>query len=108
MKQILIVEDDKSLLQVLYDKLTQEGYSILSAVNGAIGLEAAQKNHPDLILLDIVLPKMDGMAMMHKLREDEWGKKVPVIILTNYDATDKRLTEIVSDQPAYYLIKADN
>ena len=53
------------------------------------------------------MPKMDGMTMMHKLREDEWGNKASIIILTNLYANDERLSKVVADQPSYYLIKAD-
>lgn len=105
--QILIVEDESSERNALREKLTHEGFSILDAKDGEEGLEIALREHPDLILLDILMPNMDGMTMMHKLREDQWGKSASIIILTNYDANDERLYGIVADQPSYYLIKAD-
>lgn len=106
-KTLLIVEDDSSLLRVLSDRFTDEGFKIMQAKNGEEGLESALKHHPDLILLDIIMPKMDGMTMMKKLREDVWGKQTPIIILTNLSVDDKILGDISKTEPAYYLVKTD-
>ncbi len=107
MNKILIIEDEQSILDVLDNKLTKDGYLVTLAKNGEEGLETALRDHSDLILLDIKMPRMDGMTMLHKLRDDVWGKNAKVIILTNLDANDDRLNAIVTDQPSYYLIKAD-
>lgn len=107
MKKILVIEDDASERNVLRDKLTHDGFSILEAKDGEEGFEVALREHPDIILLDLNLPKMDGMTVMHKLREDEWGKEASIIILTNFDTNDERLAGVVADQPSYYLIKAN-
>ncbi len=106
-KKILIVEDEQDMRQALVDELTREGFQILETRNGKEGLESALKEHPDLILLDIVMPVMDGMTMMKKLRESAGGKKIPVILLTNLSATDKIMMGIVRDEPSYYLVKSD-
>lgn len=106
-KKILIVEDELDLREALVDKLTDEGFDALEAKNGEEGLEYALKEHPALILLDIVMPKMDGMTMMKKLREDEWGKSVPIIMLTNLNVTDAIIRRIIEDEPSYYLVKSD-
>lgn len=107
-KKILIVEDEQSLRETLVDKLTREGFDVLEAKNGEEGLERTLKEHPDLILLDIVMPKMDGMTMMKKLREDEWGKRVSIILLTNLSATDAEIIKgVIEDEPSYYLVKSD-
>ena len=66
-KKILIVEDDNALAGILYDKFSQEAFGILEAKNGEEGLELALAKHPDLILLDIMMPKMDGMTMLKKI-----------------------------------------
>lgn len=87
-KKILIVEDDRSLIDALNKKFYLEGFKTLLARDGEKGLERALSEHPDLILLDIIMPKMDGMTMLEKLRKDEWGKNVPVIILTNLTNAD--------------------
>lgn len=106
-KKILMVEDDSSLLNVLVDRFTEEGFSVLKGLTGEDGLDLAIKNHPDLILLDIVMPKMDGITMLRKLREDAWGKKALVILLTNLSADDKIMKAVTELEPSYYLIKTD-
>lgn len=106
-KTLLIVEDDSSLLRALSDRFADEGFKIIQAKNGEEGLESALKNRPDLILLDIIMPKMDGITMMKKLREDSWGEQVPVIILTNLSIDDKILNDISQTEPVYYLVKTD-
>lgn len=107
-KIILITEDEKSLRGALHDKLKNEGFDVLEAKDGIEGLSVSLSEHPDLILLDIMMPKMDGMSMLQKLREDTWGKTVPVIILTNLSSADEeRNREIVALEPTYYFEKAD-
>ena len=78
-----VVEDSKELLSVLSDKLVSAGYKVSRLTNGKTGLEWALNNHPDIILLDLLMPVMDGKEMLSKLRQDKWGAKAPVIILTN-------------------------
>lgn len=80
---LLLVEDDLPIINVLKERLEQEDLEILIAKDGEEGLEMALKTHPELILLDIIIPKMGGLLMLEKLREDSWGKKVKVIVLTN-------------------------
>ena len=82
-QKILVVEDEPSLLLAIGKKLRHEGFEVFEARDGIDGLALAFAKHPDFILLDIVMPKMDGLTMLGKLREDDWGKKVPVLILTN-------------------------
>jgi len=111
-RKILVIEeieDDKALRNVLHDKFAVEGFKVIEAGDGEEGLATALRERPDLILLDIVLPKMDGITMMRKLREaDEWGKTVPIILLTNLSADDNKINQaIAEDEPAYYLVKAD-
>lgn len=106
---ILIVEDEISLRNALRDKFTREGFLVFDAKDGEIGLAIAIREQPQLILLDIMMPKMDGMTMLHKLRsENEWGKSVPIILLTNLGADDKMIMkEIEEDTSAYYLVKSN-
>lgn len=82
-KTILLVEDDEMLHTMYTQKFTKEGYEVLSAYNGQEGLDLAQKNHPDVILLDIIMPKMDGFVALKKLKKDESTANIPVILLTN-------------------------
>src|SRR6185369_16962362 len=76
------------------DKLTREGFSIVKAKDGVEGLKLAQKNVPDLILLDIVMPSMDGVSMLKKLREDGKTENIPVIIISNLSEIE-RITNIL-------------
>ena len=107
-KTILIVEDEQDLREVLADKLGREGFATLEAHNGKEGLDMALEKHPDLILLDIVMPEMDGMTVLRKLREDAWGKGALVILLTNLSATEENIIEeMVKYAPSHYLVKSD-
>ncbi len=105
-KKILVVEDEKFMLEALSDKLKKEGFKVLQAKNGQQGLETALRKHPDLILLDIVMPKVDGLTMLKNLRKDEWGKEAIVILLTNLNSTEK-IAEAVGEGMHEYLIKSD-
>jgi len=107
-KTILIVEDEGSLRGVLDDKLISSGFDVLEARNGLEGLTTALAKHPDLILLDLSMPKMDGMTMLRELRKDAWGKAVPVIIMTNLPSEDeKRNQDIAELEPTYYFVKVE-
>jgi len=107
-KKILVVEDEPDMRQAIVESLEHEGFDVLEAENGGKGLEEALTRRPDLIILDILMPKMDGMEMMKKLRQqNEWGRKVPIILLTNLSADDKIMRGIVEDEPSYYLVKSD-
>lgn len=105
-KRILIVEDDPPMMEALTDKLGREGFEVLDARNGEDGLSRSLADKPDLILLDIILPKMDGITMLKKLREDEAGKKIPVIILTNLSDSE-RVMEATKNGAFDYLVKAE-
>ncbi len=106
MKIVLIIEDERPLLMALSSKLSHAGFSILQATDGETGLSTAMDAHPDLILLDIVLPKMDGLTMLDMLRRDDWGKTVPVIVLTNLSDAAK-FEESMRKNVFDYLIKTD-
>jgi len=105
-KRVLIVEDEKSLFEILKDKFEMEGFGVLIAENGAIGLEVALKELPDIILLDIAMPVMDGLEMLRLLRDDEKGKNLKVIILTNYGDMEK-FVQAKELGVVDYLVKAD-
>lgn len=106
--KILIVEDDEVMLKTIADNLLSADFkNILRARNGEEGLSLALTERPDLILLDIVMPKMDGMTMLSKLRQETYGKKIKVIFLTNLTADDSMMTGIMRDDPSYYIVKTD-
>lgn len=104
-KKILIVEDDSVLSWVLIKKFKKEGFSVLLAKNGEEGLDVALKEHPDLILLDIIMPKMDGITVLKRLRVHQWGSSVPIILLTNLSSV--AVDQDVQDDVCEYLVKAD-
>ncbi|HBB38183.1 MAG: Response regulator receiver modulated diguanylate cyclase [Candidatus Magasanikbacteria bacterium GW2011_GWD2_43_18] len=102
---ILLVEDDTFLGNIYKTKFEMEGFKVSVAEDGEAGFDAAGKVKPDLILLDILLPKMDGFAVLKKLKETDAIKDIPVILLTNLgqkDDVEKGLESGAVD----YLIKA--
>lgn len=105
-KVILIVEDEITLKNILRDKLVNDGFACLLAKDGLEGLNMAVKSHPDLILLDIIMPRMNGVEMLRKLREDKWGKNALVLLLTN-DSDPQKMSETLKINATDYLIKAD-
>ncbi|MCK5211821.1 response regulator [Candidatus Parcubacteria bacterium] len=105
-KKILVVEDVSFLQNAIKMVLEDAGYDVLTASDGLAGLNAATTKKPDLILLDIMMPKMDGMTMLKKLRQHPAGKRVPVIILTNLSSEEK-LIEANKEGVTDYFIKSD-
>jgi DNA-binding response OmpR family regulator len=85
MKSILIVEDDEQYRDILNKRLTEEGYSVITATNGSDGLDKAANNPIDLVLLDLFMPKVDGNTFFYHFKD--LNKNVPVIILTNLTET---------------------
>jgi two-component system, OmpR family, response regulator RpaA len=107
MKTILIIEDEPSYLKLLHKSLTMNGFEVFEATDGKKGLAMALQHHPDLILLDVRMPVMSGIAVLETLRKDSYGKNAKVILLTNLEPDDNTLKEIIKHQPAFYLIKSD-
>ncbi|OGZ33293.1 MAG: hypothetical protein A3I88_02780 [Candidatus Portnoybacteria bacterium RIFCSPLOWO2_12_FULL_39_9] len=83
MSKILIIEDDPFLNEMYVTKFTQANFEVEVAIDGQEGLQKIEKNKPDLILLDIVLPKMDGFEILEKIKNNPQLKKIPVVLLTN-------------------------
>lgn len=83
MAKIAIIEDDAAISQMYRIKFEAEGFEVETAENGSIGLELIKDWSPDIILLDLMMPEMDGEEMLTRLRKEPWGKDVKVIILTN-------------------------
>jgi len=82
-KKILILEDETILSELLKKKLTGEGYDVVTAADGIEGLTKMRESHPDLILLDIVMPKMGGIEVMEEMQKSDELKSIPVIIISN-------------------------
>lgn len=106
MKKILVVEDEIALATALTENLTQEGFEVLHAKDGLEGIGLALSSKPDLILLDILIPKMDGLAVLNKLRQDPWGKNVPVMVLSNLNQP-ANVAAAIDDNVSEYLVKVD-
>jgi DNA-binding response OmpR family regulator len=103
--KVLIVEDDPFILSMYTTKLEFESFQVVPAEDGEKGLRQAQKEGPDIILLDIMMPKMNGFEVLARLKSDDKTKQIPVILLTNLnqrDEIEKGLSLGASD----YLIKA--
>lgn len=103
---ILIIDDEPSIRTPLVEAFTKENFTIYEAPDGASGLELARANHPDMILLDLLMPVMDGMTMLKQLRQDAWGKDARVIILTN-DDTLEPMADALGQQAFDYLVKSN-
>ena len=105
MQKILIVEDEVAISQMYQFKLEREGYEVDTAKNGLIGLELAEKFKPDLILLDIRMPELNGDEMLEVMRATEWGSIIRVVILTNIsrDEAPSALRFLNVDR---YIVKA--
>ena len=104
-KKVLIVEDDKDYLWILRQSLGRENVTVVFTMDGEAGLEMAEKEKPDLIILDVKLPGMDGIIVAEKLKEK--GSKAPIIFLTAYDDPEhiSRATEAVKE--TQYIVKSD-
>lgn len=103
---ILVVEDESAAVLALGDVLKGEGFEVLTAVNGKEGLATAIAKRPDMILADLKMPEMGGMEMVAQLRNDPWGKDVPIMILTN--ASDGESVQQAQDLGALeYFVKGD-
>lgn len=83
MPTIAIIEDDPAISQMYRIKFEAEGYTVETAENGLLGLKLAEEIKPDIILLDLMMPEMNGPQMLAELRSTDWGKNIKVVILTN-------------------------
>jgi len=105
-KRVLLIEDDIAMRTALHEEIHAAGMAVLEAGDGDTGLIIALKEHPDLVLLDLLMPNMDGTAFLKKLREDAWGKGVPVVVLTNLNSVES--VAAVLEHGSYdYLVKAN-
>lgn len=93
-RSVLIVDDDPALIKTIKPLLLNKGYSVLSANTGEKGLQIAQKQKPDLIILDVILPGIKGREVCQKLKEDEATQRIPVIFLTAKDSPDDVKAEL--------------
>ncbi|KKT17473.1 MAG: hypothetical protein A2654_01420 [Candidatus Nealsonbacteria bacterium RIFCSPHIGHO2_01_FULL_43_31] len=104
-KKILLIEDEASLQKALGDVLEQEGYKVIGVTDGEAGLKSAQAEIPDLILLDLILPKMPGFEVLKALKSDESTKDIPIIVLTNLESMGD-IEKALELGATTYLVKA--
>jgi diguanylate cyclase len=105
-KKILIIEDEETLRHSLSEYLTEEKFEALMAPDGEVGLEMAKKEMPDLIILDIILPKVDGLKVLEEIKKDPKTNKIPVILLTNLESAED-IQKAFEKGATTYLVKSD-
>lgn len=106
-KKILLIEDEGSLVNILRERLLEEGYDISVAIQGEEGLHKTIIEQPDIVLLDIMLPRLDGFAFLKKVKENPQTKKIPVIILSNL-GQDEDVYKGKQLGAVEYLVKANH
>lgn len=105
--KILIVEDEDVLLRVLKEKFEEENFDIRTAEDGSTVFDLAKKFRPDIILLDIILPKIDGLEALSLLKADDELRLIPVIMLSNLD-DDQKIKEALRLGAVDYMIKTQH
>jgi len=105
-KKILIAEDEEAIRGVMYDALVAEGFSVSVAGDGHEALVKISETKPDLILLDVLMPRMDGTAVLKELQANDETKSIPVILLTNLDELET-VSKAVDAEATDYIVKAD-
>lgn len=108
MAKILIVDDDALLVRMYEKKLVNDGYDVATASEGQEALQKLQTDIPDLMLLDIMMPIMNGLEVLKKIKSDEKTKNLPVIMLTNVGGSDEDAQRGLELGAIAYLIKAEN
>ena len=105
-RKVLIIEDEDVLRNVLAKKLEKEGYEVFVAADGEVGMESMRNNHPEMILLDILLPKKNGYQVLEEMRIDENLKKIPVLVISN-SGQPVEVRKLIELGACDYLVKAD-
>ncbi|MGB4800526.1 MAG: response regulator [Candidatus Saccharimonadales bacterium] len=104
--KIAIVEDDQAISAMYRMKFEAEGFTVETAANGKLGLQLAEEMRPDIILLDLMMPEMNGDEMLAKMRKTSWGKTIKVVILTN-SGEEQAPPELKSLGIRRYIVKAE-
>ena len=104
--KILIVEDEEILLTALSEELKQEGFEAVGAKDGMEGVEKIVSEKPDMVLLDLVMPRLDGIGALKQMKENPDTKDIPIVILTNLSDYDK-VSDALSLGAMDYLVKAN-
>lgn len=106
MPKIAIIEDDLAIAQMYRLKFEAEGYKVDIAENGKLGLVLCEEMKPDLVLLDLMMPEMNGDEMLEKMRSTDWGKDIKVIILTNVGQQEAP-EQLKKLRVSNYIVKAE-
>lgn len=106
MATVLFIEDEPALQKTLGDFLTSQGYGFRSAPNGPEGLAAIERERPDLVLLDLILPGMHGLDVLKRIRADPNTKSMPVVVLTNVESSES-IGEALELGARAYLVKTN-
>ncbi len=106
-KKILIIEDNESYAGILQHKLTNAGFNIVLAGDGEAGIIELKQGNFDLVMIDLLLPKMNGIQVMNEIRRLETIAGIPIIILTNLNPNEELLSAIKKNKPSDYMIKPD-
>lgn len=102
--KVLTIEDEQDLREAIVTSLTNAGFEAIEAADGAIGVEMALKHHPDVILMDIIMPNLDGHEATEKIREDVWGKDAKIIFLSALSDAEN-VVHAVKNGSEEYIIK---
>lgn len=102
--KILAIDDENDVLLIISASLKAEGFEVLTASDGEEGLDIADKAHPDVILLDVMMPLMDGFEVLEKLRENPNTQQIPVVMLTGLSDKEK-IREAIDKGTQYYVVK---
>jgi two-component system sensor histidine kinase/response regulator len=103
-KKVLAIDDENDVLLIIRSALHAEGYEVVTANNGYDGLALAEDASPDLIILDIMMPEMDGFEVLEQLKENERTAHIPIVILTGVSSKDK-IREALNKGIDYYIVK---
>ena len=106
MHKILLADDHEEFLKVHKILLERAGFHVIEARSGEEALHLAEKEKPNLVVLDVEMPKKDGISVMRDIRLSPWGTNMPIVLLTGKDEDDLRLKEVTRWEPAYYFLKA--
>ena len=106
MEKIVFIEDERTLQKMLGEALEAAGFSVASANDGETGLALILQEMPDLVLLDLILPKLDGFSVLQTLKGDEKTKDIPVMVLTNLE-TAEDVEKVITLGATTYLVKAN-
>ena len=106
MRSILIIEDESALQKTIGDALSQEGFQTFSALDGEVGLRLAAEKLPDMILLDLILPKVNGFEVLKSLKKQKETQDIPVVVLTNLESMED-IQKALDLGATTYLVKSN-